>query len=119
MFVRDQDARLSTGSSVWSVDQCQRVGSSQRLIRRCERQKKKKSLCVMNGVRTSAGMQSLSTQSRSKVQNPSGIWGPLESGFHGKFHWLSVAKLWWLAQVVHVWSRNFPKYPRTIQRACV
>lgn len=44
---------------------------------------------------------------RVKSAKP-GIWGPIESRFYGKFLLLSVAKLWWVTQVVHILSKNFP-----------
>lgn len=61
------------------------------------------------------GVQSRSTRPRLKVQNQSAIWGPLECRFYGKFHLLSVAKLWWVTQVAHILSRKFPKYLRRFQ----
>lgn len=60
-------------------------------------------------------VQSRSTRPRLKVQNQSAIWRLLESRFYGKFHLLSVAKLWWVTQVAHILSRKFPKYLRRFQ----
>lgn len=65
--------------------------------------------------RMADGVQSRSTRPRLKVQNQSAIWRLLESRFYGKFHLLSVAKLWWVTQVAHILSRKFPKYLRRFQ----
>lgn len=119
-----KDAKLSTCSSGF-VDQCQQVMQTKcslshvpklwlDVMNEKKTEKKKDSEWRPRGCMAD-GVQSRSMRPRLKVQNQSAIWGPLESRFYGKFHLLSVAKLWWVTQVAHILSRKFPKYLRRFQ----